>query len=288
MRKGTVGGLLISLLVAMPGNTTLAQAPGDEAAGSTAQLVLYDDFDGPWIDPVKWAGTWNDTTDLREAVRELAPRISYLMSGGRSLHLAMRSYANTWDDYGGFGGGFGLQFAEPAAITEVAFSVLIRKAEAVGCPTNPGMSVAVAELRGGFFNVGMSTAGSEGDVQAAITVNRSATDATGVMEVHGFYSRCDDPYCATSTNLGWGLLGRVFPGQIARLRLKWDQPNHQFVFQLNGRPPFVSPYAVSDVTPAAFPAKYIGFTRVLPNCTTPPRPMAAMDAYFDDVFVNAW
>jgi hypothetical protein len=71
------------------------------------------------------------------------------------------------------------------------------------------------------------------------------------------------------------------------LRLEWDKTNHQFIFQLNGNAEFVSPYTVSDAAPPTYPGKYIGLTRVLPNCTTNPRPTAMVDAYFDNVCVNA-
>jgi hypothetical protein len=68
--------------------------------------------------------------------------------------------------------------------------------------------------------------------------------------------------------------------------VKWDRPNHQFIFQLNRQPPFISPYTVSDTTPAEYAAKWIGLVRALPACT-PLQPTAMIDAYFSDVFVNA-
>jgi hypothetical protein len=62
--------------------------------------------------------------------------------------------------------------AELNRVTEVAFALTVRAAEATGCTTNSGMTAAVTEFRGDLFNDGTGSAGSEGDVIAAITVNR--------------------------------------------------------------------------------------------------------------------
>jgi hypothetical protein len=279
------GVLLCALLVCQVPRTTAQVAPQNGSSVCAAgPLILYDDFRGPRIDPNKWTGIWGDFSDLREMTREITgePR-----RRDRALRVSMRSYANTWDDSGGLGGPFGLLFTQPDRVTEVAFTATVRAAEAIGCTTNPGMAAAVAEFRGQFFNDGTGTAGSQGDVQVALTINRFATDLGGAMEVQAFYNRCDDPYCGSQTNLGWGSLGYVYPGQPVRLRVKWDQPNHQFIFRMDNQPAFVSPYTVSDTTPASGAFRYIGLTRILPNCTTTPRPTAMVDARFSDVYVNA-
>lgn len=269
--------------LAAPAGAQVVSLAGSPAAPKA--LVLYDDFRAPRIDPAKWEGMWGDFTDLREAVREIRSPTSVLRVNGY-LRVALRSYANTWDDTGSLGGPFGLPFANAAALNEVAFTVTVRAAEAVGCPANPGLAAAVAEFRGFFFNDGTGTAGAEGDILAAITVNRFAPD-TGPLWVSGFVSRCDDQYCSSQTMLGVADLGQVSLGQPVRLRLKWDQASHQFVFQMNSDPELATSYGVSDTAPPSGPNKYIGLTRVLPNCTSAPRPTAMIDAAFDDVFVNA-
>jgi hypothetical protein len=193
------------------GGLLVCQAPGASAqiapqkgsnVGATGQLMLYDDFRGPLINPDKWAGIWGDFSDMREMTREITGQP---WGRDRALRVSMRSWANTWDDWGGLGGPFGLLFTQPDRVTEVAFTVTVRAAQAIGCTTNPGMAAAVVEFRGQFFNDGTGTAGSEGDVQVAVTVNRFATDVGAALEVSGFYNRCDDQYCSSQTNLGGGV-----------------------------------------------------------------------------------
>jgi hypothetical protein len=282
--------LLLGAVLAWQAPRTNAQVASQNGGipSTAGPLVLYDDFHGPRIDPNKWYGIWGDFSDAREMVRDIA-----WQPGGqgndRALRVFLRSYANTWDDWGGLGGGYGLNFTSPATVKEVAFTVTVRGAQATTCSSNPGgMAAAVAELRGAFFNDGTGGAGSIGDVIAVISVNRFGTDTTNALTVSGFYTRCDDEYCGAQTYLGGGTLGYVNPGQPVRLRVKWDQPNHQFVFRMNGQPPLVSPYTVSDANPPSYGGwKYIGLTRILPNCTTSPRPQVMVDAYFSDVYVNA-
>jgi len=250
-------------------------------------LVLYDNFNGPRIDPAKWVGTWGDTSDLLETVRELVPTLQG-EGNNRYLRLSLDSYAPTFSDYGGIGGGFGLNFSTPASITETSFTVTVRAAKAVGCETNPSQDVAVAEFRGRFFNTESSPTSELGDIEGEIGVNRYSTDTGPALLVSAFYTRCDDDSCGARTTLDFKELGYVYPGQPAKLRAKWDQPNHRFIFQLNHDPEFISPYAVSDQNPPYYGAwRSIALTRVLPNCTSTPRPEAMMDAYFDNVYVNA-
>jgi hypothetical protein len=65
----------------------------------------------------------------------------------------------------------------------------------------------------------------------------------------------------------------------------WDQPNHRFIFNLNGSPTYES-YSVSDTTPPYYAFKGIHTARVVPDCRSDPRPYTQMDAYFSNVYVN--
>jgi len=125
-----------------------------------------------------------------------------------------------------------------------------------------------------------------GDVEAVIGANRNATDTGPAIEVLGFYQRCDDANCSARTTPGFNRLGFVQPGAVATLHIKWDQPNHRFIFQLNNDPEVISPYTVHDATPAVFSFKAIDLARVVPHCTTTPRPFASIDAFVDNVRVN--
>ena len=248
---------------------------------SVAQLVLYDNFHSKHIDPSKWIGWQFFDPDIREAGRQLAGE-----EEDRRLRLSYTAYSATTDDVGGSGGGFGLAFPVPSAITEISFTAVVNRAEAVGCTSNPSLIVTDVELRGNFFNMESSPTSQIGDVVAVISIARTPTDVGGALTVAGFYARCDDQFCGSQTPLDYRVLGSVRPGAVSTLRIKWDQPNHRFIFQLNGRAEVVSPYTVSDTTPAVFPYKAIELARVVPHCTTTPRPFASIDAFVENVYVN--
>jgi hypothetical protein len=247
------------------------------------QLVLYDNFKSTHIDPSKWIGWQFFDPDIREEVRQLVGE-----EEDRRLHLSQMAYSAITDDNGASGGGFGLAFPVPAVITEISFDLVVKEAVAVGCNSNPnGQIVTGAEFRGRFFNTESSPTSQLGDVETVIGANRNATDLGSAMEVLGFYQRCDDANCSARTTLDFNRLGFIQPGAVSRLHLKWDQPNHQFIFQLNNGPLVFSPYAVSDTAQPFFgPVKAIDLARVVPHCTTTPRPFTSIDAFFDNVYVN--
>ena len=248
-----------------------------------AELSLYDNFNSTHIDPSKWLSTFSDP-DLREVVRQLAGE-----DQDRRLHLSQRAYSATTDDVGASGNIFGLAFPRPGEITEISYELTVRRAVAVGCNSNPnGQIVTGAEFRGRFFNTESSPTSQLGDVETVIGANRNATDTGLAMEVIGFYERCDDANCSARTTLGFNRLGFVQPGAVATLHIIWEQPNHQFVFQLNDEPLVFSPYTVSDTSQPFFgPSRTIDLARVVPHCTTTPRPFASIDAFFSNVHVNA-
>jgi hypothetical protein len=248
---------------------------------SVAQLVLYDNFRSNRIDPAKWSGWQFFDPDIREAGRQIAGE-----EENRRLRLSYTTYSATTDNSGGSGGGFGLAFPDPSAITEASFTAVVNRAAAVGCISNPSLIVTDVEFRGNFFNMQSSPTSQIGDVVAVIGISRTPTDVGGALTVAGFYSRCDDQFCGSQTPLDYRVLGSVQPGAVSTLRIKWDQPNHSFVFQLNGQPEVVSHYTVSDTTPAVFSYKAIELARVVPHCTTTPRPFISIDASVGNVHVN--
>ena len=72
---------------------------------------------------------------------------------------------------------------------------------------------------------------------------------------------------------------------MTRLRVQWDRENHRFIFQRDDDPEVVAPYTVSDTAPAG--ARVKRWTSIsVANCTATPRPVAFIEALFDDVMVN--
>jgi hypothetical protein len=81
-------------------------------------------------------------------------------------------------------------------------------------------------------------------------------------------------------------LGPVKRGEIVRLRVQWDRDHHRFIFQRDDTPEVFAPYAVSDTAPPGNPVKWLDAMQFVPNCSATPRPMAFIEAWFDDVMVN--
>jgi hypothetical protein len=70
------------------------------------------------------------------------------------------------------------------------------------------------------------------------------------------------------------------------LRVQWDRDHHQFIFQRDEQPEVFARYAVLDIVPLGTPIKLLNAMQFVPDCTATPRPMAFIDALFDDVMVN--
>ncbi|HKW35362.1 MAG TPA: hypothetical protein VJN92_20280 [Candidatus Acidoferrum sp.] len=249
-----------------------------------AQLVLYDDFSLPRIDPSKWIGLDGDFTSVRDAVRRVAQDESG--SGAGFLHLFNNSYAFANSDSGGTGGVFGLGFPNPESLTDLSFTVMVKRMVAIGCDTNSSPSIGSVEFRGRFFNTEISPTSQLGDVESVIGPSRVSTDTGTQFTIVAFYQRCDDANCGARTTLDLKVLGSVNPGEASTLRIKWDRPNHQFVYQLNQQPQVISPYTVSDVSAAVGQGKGIDITHVVANCTTTPRPVVTTEAYFSNIYTN--
>jgi hypothetical protein len=248
---------------------------------SVAQLIPYDDFSSRTIDPSKWNGSQNFDPDLRDTVRQIVR-----VKNHGSLRLSQTAYSSTMDDAGASGGVFGLMFPNPDAITEASFSVTVNRAEAVGCSSNASLIVADAEFRGTFFNTESSPTSQIGNVIAVIDLERSPSNPDKPLVVSAFLTRCEDRYCSSQSSLNYQILGSVRLGQEVNLRLKWDKPNHQFIFQLNDQLEVASRYSVSDSSPAVSPYKALDLARVVPHCTAKIRPYIEMDAYFRDIYIN--
>jgi hypothetical protein len=251
---------------------------------TVAQVVLYDNFNSKRIDPAKWDGSFLDS-DSRDAVREISATPGN--DDDRSLHLKESTYSVTTDDNGATGTIFGLSFPVPDAITETSFTVLVKEVKVVSCTSNPSAPVDIGpEFRGRFFNTESSPTSQLGDVEGGIGAYRNSTDVGSAITVAFHYERCDDDSCSTRTPIDFGGLGSIQPGTRNRFFIKWDRPNHQFIFQLNDGPLVFSHYTVSDSSPPSFDFRAIDIARQVAHCTTTPRPFASIDTYIDNVRVN--
>jgi hypothetical protein len=115
------------------------------------------------------------------------------------------------------------------------------------------------------------------------------SDATGppdVFQARAVVFYCANRPCTAGMELHRRDLGPVKRGEVVRLRVQWDRDNHRFIFQRDDAPEVFAPYAVSDTAPPGIAVKLLDAMLFVPKCTARPRPMAFIEAWFDDVMVN--
>jgi hypothetical protein len=254
-----------------------------------APLALYDDFNAKLIDPGRWFGAELGPVPAGaggEAGTEAIRRIQ-----DHQLRLLYRAYGRTDSNSKGTRRDLALILRRnAAAVTAIQATVKVTAVAATGCPNNSEPMRARARLSGHFFaapNGGVLT-----DVLATIFLGRSSDPANppNVLRVRAEVFHCDDLPCTNATELVPAqTIGDVKLGKTARLRVQWDQGTHRFIFQHDNAKEVVMPYTVTDTDPPRTPAKLLTATLSVPNCTATmpptPRPVAFIDARFDDVRV---
>jgi hypothetical protein len=247
------------------------------------RLVPYDDFNATQIDPDKWFGGEFGPEPRgpgTEAIRQIQDN---------RLRLVYRAYGRTDSDRGRFRNEFVLMFHNSAAVTAIKATVQVTDAAATSCPGNPEATIAWAMLGGLFFSTGPSTPGSlANNVAASIRLVRrsDSTDPPDVLRVRSSVDHCANADCTAASTLHFQDLGPVKLGEIVRLRVQWDRDNHRFIFQRDDDPEILAPYTVSDSAPPGIQVKLLSAVHHVPNCTATPRPVAFIEALFDDVMVN--
>jgi hypothetical protein len=247
------------------------------------RLVPYDDFNATQIDPDKWFGI-ECGPEPRGASTEAIRQIQ-----DNRLRLVYRSYGRTDSDSGMSRNEFLLMFQNSAAVTAIKATVQVTDAAATSCPGNPEATISWAMLGGRFFSTAPSTPGSAAnDVVATIRLVRrsDSTDPPDVLRVRCGVFHCANAVCTAGSMLHFQDLGPVKLEEMVRLRVQWDRDNHQFIFQRDDDPEVLVRYTVSDTAPPGIQVKLLDALHFVPNCTATPRPMAFIEALFDDVMVN--
>ena len=248
---------------------------------SDAQLVRYDNFAGPLIDPSKWFGSAqsggpaNPTTEI---VRQI--------SAAGLLELRLNQYGLSNSDNGTSDGFVRLRVTNPAPITTLQAKVIVASASAEACPTNSFPGLAQAEILGRFFNDGSSTGPSDqtGDIHAGI-VKSSFGTATG-NTIDAYITRCSDSTCSSVSLVATQRFVTTWaPGQPHTLRLEWDSANTQFVYSVLGTETIAIPYTQSDTNPAVAPFRMLAVHNRAVNCTGSQK-HAFMDVFYRNVKVN--
>jgi hypothetical protein len=246
-------------------------------------FVLYDDFNSKFIDGNKWFGgeVRSGAVVLLEYVREIKEN---------RLHMVDRTLGDPTSDKGISRGYNNLRFTNEGRITAMKATVQVNDVEAKGCRANPAPTPAGLQILGSFFNTTPSPTpnSQKNDVIAWIGIQRrsNSTDKPNVLEVNYMVVECVDSNCIPSNPLDKGFLGLVMTGAVTELSIRWDQPNHQFIFQMDLQSAVFSPYKVADVSPPGSGFKQLDLGHFVANCKGEPRSTAFMDAYFLKVFVN--
>ena len=248
----------------------------------SAASEVYDQFKGPFLDSSKWLTTptcsatqFVDTTasiNLLDCAREIQ---------SNKLRLMVRAYGNGLSDAGRQFGPSELFFVNPNAINSISATLRVKGAEAVACPSNstPFSSMGQAIFGGNYFNPG--TGDPRDDVAAVLIVEHDPPTPPGVLLLSALVFSPNAFY-------GFSSLGTIRFEQALTGTVLWDQPNHQFVFNVIGpnlNSTVAIGYAVSDTMPAAAPIKLLGARAFAPNCTSQ-QGSADMEVLFDNVRVN--
>jgi hypothetical protein len=247
-------------------------------------FVPYDNFNTIFLNPDKWIGSESNSGVL-------------ILENSREnvlghLHFRSRAYSGTASDSGYAAGGTRLVFAEADKVTAIKAKIQVFYVEAKGCATNPQYARAAVRLGGYFFNTGTPTPGNGvNDVLANVTVQRrsDSTDKPQVLKVVASIVRCVTANCSATAPVSSVDLGTTSLWSTVSVSIQWDKDNHQFIFTLDGHPKTYIPYNLPDTSPPGLQnsnSKRIEAQGLLPNCTGEPQPVAFIDAFLDDVYVN--
>ena len=235
-------------------------------------LIPYDDFDGKFINPSKWAYgfCYSSAVPDLECVREIRDE---------KLHLAHRTFALTNSNTDQQNGGAGVGFANPETIKTIKTDLLVRSVLEVPCAANATFGSS-ADIEGNFFNAGSGDPSDDAGAQFGVT--RFTWMPAGQLIVRGqtFHAGVYSDFFT---------IGTVSVGTPITLTLSWDQPNHQFVISFTNKVTHVTttgtmPYTFSDTTPAAG-GKDLSVNGWAANCTANPT-SNYVDALFGNVYVG--
>jgi hypothetical protein len=271
MRKSRIGAFTCVLILGFLVSVYLSH----KVYAQSANLVLYDNFDGTFLSSVKWSpyGACNFT--VLDCVRAIEDD---------GLRLAVRVYGSTNSNQGDQYGPSELHFSNPAPIRSIATEFTVRRTSAMACPPNTTLfsSHAHTILQGTFFNSGSGN--SADDVQGLLFFDHDVSSSKGVLDVIGLMSRQGQFFGGVG-------LGTINVGQKVIAQLSWDQPNHQFVASwtdvlTNTKTEALMPYTMPDTAPATGPDKLIGVRTWVPNCIGTQMLVTGMDTTVDKVWIG--
>ena len=266
-------------------------------ASAQVTLELYDNFEAKVLNPDKWFGKESSDPGVFALESNRQIKVEPIF-GFRGLDILNRSYSSASEILGDAGSSTAftrLLFVDGSNLSTIQAVVLVKKIQATGCSSGNTFATSPRVRIGGmFFNpADVPEGNSTNDVLAFITVGRESDSENlpNVLDIYGRVNRCGDESCsgAATIQIGEVLLGTVKVNKKVTLRITWEPGANRFAFQKgNGLPVYVD-YPDDDGFPPGTPNggnKRLEVNHQIPNCTSDPRPIAFMEAYFDNIMVN--
>ena len=233
-------------------------------AAGLDSVAVYEDWSGTSIRADRWV--------VGHAVA--GPVVNRPLTHDRRLMLRYRQEGSTASDSGQTVAHEVMQLLRHTLINEIEAAFTVTELSMSTCAANNAGRITQARparLHMEKFNDGSSSRPGDrtGDYIAIAQAFRdgSSLSPPGVLNVQGAVSRCTDPACATVTPIVINTLPTtVAIGQTFTLRLKWDQPNRQFLFGLDGSRDVALAYAINSITPPALPQVEILVQHAAANC----------------------
>jgi len=260
-RTSLGAGVINNVLYAVGGGNSSSALATNEAFAP----LVYEGWTEGFIRSDRWLGGQNSG----------GQEVSRLITPGQMLLLRYRREGSTASDTGNAQSALFLNTINPTQIDEIEATFTVTSLSMTTCAANNSGAATrahPARLLMEKFNDGTQSDPGDrtGDYLAGVQAIRdgSSADPAGVMNVVGFVNRCTNAACTTNTPvISNALATTVSVGQSFTLRLKWDQPNHQFLFGLDSSADTALPYAASDTAPANNTFVDIHVQHRTANCT---------------------
>jgi hypothetical protein len=255
-------------------------------------VELYDNFEAKVINPAYWTGNDSAATgmDILESARLLKVEPVY---GFKGLNILQRSYAATGSNAGRSSSFNRVLFVDGTTIRTIQAAVVVKKIQATECSANPDATEPRVRIGGMFFNTGTTTPGdATNDIFAYIAIGRptNSPNPADVLTIYGVVNQCTTSNCNAFDTIGTIEVGTVKVNQKVKVAISWEPGiNPRFVF-MKGKALKAIPYAGAVGGVPGSPSggnKRLEVNNLIPDCTDISRPLAYMEAFFDDVKINA-
>ena len=266
------------------------------AFSAQAQLTVYDDFSGPFVDTARWYHrnpTGDDVWWYDAGFRILKGKLNYFN----------RAYGADLDTDATQSMRRQLFLKNATDVTGIETSIQMAKNghEITGCAANPVPSETRISMGGAFFNDGSSTGPGDftGDILAHMGFFKYSDLGTlppgniaippGYMGVRARVYRCTNATCSTSDIIKEVLFDNLLVklGKKTMLRITLDKGANTFTFQVGKKDVATYPYTVPDSAAPIQKNIRLEVAHYLANCPSPAaKTVGWADVLFDYVLTD--